>query len=330
MKCREHGVKMVNIPWAERGSHFTLLFEALVIKRLEVAPVSAVSERMRIDWDSALRIQHRAVERGLTRRGPVAPIDISIDEISEKKGHNYLTVVSEGDCVLYVEAGRDKESVDSLWRSLSDEARAGIRSVSMDLWKAYRSSTIEHVPDAESKICLDRFHVAGYFGKAVDDVRKKEHSKLMCRGDETLKGSKFDWLRTSASIDNRGRWSFMEIANSALKTSRAWAMKEIAHGLWSYVYIAVAEKEWKRVICRMARSRLDPMKKLANSLKEHLWMIINAIRLRANSGNVESNNSRIQKAKKMACGFRNTENFKMAVYFHLGGLDLQPNLPATR
>jgi transposase len=330
VKCKEHGVKMVSIPWAEKGSHFTLLFEALVIKWLEAAPVSAVAERMRIDWDSALRIQHRAVERGLKRRGPVTPVDVSIDETSEKKGHNYLTVVSEGDCVLHVEAGRDKESIDAFWKSLSDKARAGVRSVSMDLWNAYRSSTIEYVPDAESKICLDRFHVAGYFGKAVNDVRKQEHRKLMAEGDETLKGSKYDWLRTSASIDNRTRRSFMEIANSALKTSRAWALKEIAHGLWSYVYIGVAEKEWKSLLSRMARSRLEPMKKLAKSLKKHLWMIINAIRLKANSGNAESNNARIQKVKKLACGYRNTENFKMAVYFHLGGLGLQPGLPATR
>lgn len=330
IKCKEHGVKMVSVPWAEKGSHFTLLFEALVIKWLEVAPVSAVAERMRIDWGSAFRIQHRAVERGLNRRGPVTPIDVSIDETSEKKGHNYLTVVSEGDCVLHVEAGRDKESIDAFWNTLSNEARAGVRSVSMDLWKAYRSSTIDNVPDAESKICLDRFHVAGYFGKAVNDVRKKEHRKLLAEGDETLKGSKYDWLRTSAAIDNRSRRSFMEIANSALKTSRAWALKEIAYGLWSYVYIGVAEKEWKHLLSRMARSRLDPMKKLSKSLRKHLWMIINAIRLKANNGNAESNNSRIQKVKKMACGFRNTENFKMAVYFHLGGLDLRPGLPATR
>jgi transposase len=152
----------------------------------------------------------------------------------------------------------------------------------------------------------------------------------MSEGDETLKGTKYDWLRTSACIDNRGRKSFMEITNIAWKTSKAWALKEIAHNLWGYVYIRVAEKEWKRLLSKMARSRLDPMKKLSKSLREHLWMIINAIRLQANSGNAESNNSRIQKVKKMACGFRNTENFKMAIYFHLGGLDLKPNLTPTR
>lgn len=330
VRCEDHGVKLVNVPWAERGSLQTLLFEAIVLKWLEVASVSSVAERMNIDWDTALRIQHRAVERGLERRGPVSPVHITVDETSEKKGHNYLTVVSEGSRVIHVEAGREKDSIDAFWKTLSPNALKGIRSVSMDLWKAYRTSTLDHLPDAASKICLDRFHVAGYFGKAVNDVRKKEHRDLAAVGDETLKGTKYDWLHTSANIDNRGRRSFMEIANSALKTSRAWAFKEMAHGLWSYVYMGVAEKEWTQLLSRMARSRLDPVVKLAKSLREHLWMILNAIRLRANSGNAEGNNSRIQKVKKMACGFRNTENFKMAVYFHLGGLDMKPALSPTR
>jgi transposase len=330
IRCEEHGVKLVNVPWAERGSLQTLLFEAIVLKWLEVAPMSSVAERMSIDWDTALRIQHRAVERGLERRGPVAPVDVTVDETSEKKGHNYLTIVSEGSRVIHVEAGRDKESIDAFWKTLSPKALDGIRSVSMDLWKPYRTSTLDHLPDAASKVCLDRFHVAGYFGKAVNDVRKKEHRDLAAVGDETLKGTKYDWLHTSAKIDNRGRRNFMEIARSALKTARAWALKEMAHGLWSYIYIGVAEKEWTKLLSRMARSRLDPVIKLAKSLREHLWMILNAIRLGANSGIAEGNNSRIQKVKKMACGFRNTENFKMAVYFHLGGLDMNPTLSPTR
>lgn len=330
VRCKEHGVKLVEVSWAEPGSRLTLLFEAMILKWLEVAPVSAVAERLNIDWDTALRVQHRAVERGLKRRGPLAPVDVSIDETSEKKGHNYLTIVSEGQKVLHIDGGRDKTTIDSFWKSLSSEALEGVRSVSMDLWKAFRTSTLQYVPDAESKICLDRFHVAGYFGKAVNDVRKKEHRELTAKGDETLKGTKFDWLRSSAKIDNRSRRSFMELAQRALKTSRAWALKEIAHSLWSYLYVGVAEKEWNRLLVRMSRSRLKPMIALAKSLREHLWMIINAIKLGANSGNAEGNNSRIQKVKKMACGFRNTENFKMAIYFHLGGLDMRNVLTPTR
>jgi transposase len=330
IRCEHHGVKLVHVPWAEPGSRLTLLFEAIVIKWLEVAPISAVAERLGIDWDTALRIQRQAVERGLKLRGPVSPKNITIDETSEKKGHNYLTVVSEADRVIHVETGRDKSSIDAFWKSLSSGAIAGVESISMDLWMAFRTSTMEYVPDAASKICLDRFHVAGYFGKALNDVRKREHRELSAQGDNTLKGTKFDWLRTSATIDNRSRRSFMEITQSALKTARAWGLKEIAHSLWKFVYVGVAEREWGRLISRMARSRLKPMVQLAKSLREHLWMIINAIKLNANSGNAEGNNSRIQKVKRMACGFRNTENFKIAIYFHLGGLDMRSAKLPTR
>jgi len=327
VRCPEHGVKLVDVPWAERGSLQTLLFESIVLKWLEVAPKSSVAERMNIDWDTAQRIQDRAVKRGLERRGPVSPTDVTIDETSEKKGHNYLTIVSDGEHVIHVEAGRDKDSIDAFWKTLTPEALEKVRSVSMDLWAPYRTSTLEHVPEAASKICLDRFHVAGYFGKAVNEVRKREHRDLTTEGDDTLKGTKYDWLRTSAKIDNRGRRSFMAIARSALKTARAWALKEMAHSLWNYAYVAVAEREWNKLFSRMARSRLKPVVKLAASLRKYSWMIINAIRLKANSGHAEGNNSRIQQVKKMACGFRNTENFKTAVYFHLGGLDMRPVLP---
>ena len=95
----------------------------------------------------------------------------------------------------------------------------------------------------------------------------------------------------------------MELTKCALKTSKAWMFKEIAHGLWNYIYIGSAIKEWSLLLNRMARSRLRPMVLLAASLKEHLWMVINSIRLDKNSANAESNNSRIQKVKKMACGF---------------------------
>ncbi len=79
----------------------------------------------------------------------------------------------------------------------------------------------------------------------------------------------------------------------------------------------------------MKRSRLKPMIELAQSIEKHLWMIINAIRLKASSGCAEGNNSRIQKIKKMACGFRNTTNFKYAIYFHFGQLDLMPRYLPT-
>lgn len=329
VECKEHGVLQMPVPWSEPGSRYTLLFEWLVICWLQEATVSAVAGQFGLDWDSVHGIRRRAVDRGLLRREALAPTNITIDETSEKKGHNYLTIVSEGQRVLYVAEDRDKTSIDGFWKTVPPEALQGIQSVSVDLWKAYSSSVLEHVPDAEEKLCLDRFHVAGYFGKALDLVRKAEHRELMSQGDETLKGRKYDFLRTSANIDNRTRRGFLEIAHSSLRTGRAWAIKETAHLLWNFVYIGAAEREWKRLLSWMKRCRLQPMVDLSRSIENNLWMILNAIRLNANSGCAEGNNSRIQKIKKMACGFRNTDNFKYAIYFHLGGLDMKPSFSPT-
>ena len=118
-------------------------FKKGILSEQELSKLKLEPSSLTLSLNAAeCRAEHRAVERGLTRRGPVKPIDLSIDETSEKKGHNYLTVVSEGNCVLHVETVRDKESIDAFWNTLSEEARSGGRSVSMDLWKAYRPSTI--------------------------------------------------------------------------------------------------------------------------------------------------------------------------------------------
>jgi transposase len=77
------------------------------------------------------------------------------------------------------------------------------------------------------------------------------------------------------------------------------------------------------------RSRLEPVIKAAKTIRRHLYGIINAIVLNANNGIAESINAKIQKVKAMACGFRNRERFRNAIYFHLGGLDLYPKIATT-
>lgn len=329
MRCEEHGVRMVGVPWAEKGSRYTALFEAVVIHWLKDAPISAVARNLKMGWGAVEGIRDRAVRRGLSRRGELAPGDLCVDETSAQRGHRYLTVVSEGSRVLYVAENRDKAAIDGFWGQLSQAAQAGIRSVSVGLWPAYLSSIRQHVAGAEEKICLDRFHVAGYFAKALDQVRRRENKELLQLGSEALTGTKYDWLRSDAAVDNRTRRWFTELARSSLKTARAWAMKETAHRLWGDVRLGVAQTAWKNLLGWMSRSKMKPMVDLARSIRKNLHMILNAIRLKVSNAHAESNNSRIQKVKKMACGFRNINSFKNAVYFHLGALDLLPSPSPT-
>lgn len=326
VECQAHGVVTVAVPWAEAGSGFTALFEALVIDWLKTAAVSAVAERLRLSWNAVDGIMQRAVKRGLSRRKTLAPKRLSVDETAYRKGHDYITVVTDQDSgtVLHVAEDRLTTSLGSFYAQLDEDQRSGIDVVCMDMWPAYIKATREALADADRKIAFDRFHVAQYLGKGVDQVRRAEHRQLLEAGDPQLKGTKYQWLRNPANMSWHQRRAFRSLRQSSLKTARAWAMKEFAARLWHYQHRTWALKGWQRLINWMVRSRLAPMKKVSATLKNHLWGIINAVVLKADNSHAESINSRIKTVKTRARGFRNKQRFRDAICFHLGGLQLYP------
>lgn len=326
VKCEEHGVVTVSVPWAEPGSGFTAMFEALVIDWLKEASTSAVSRLMGLSWNAIDGIMQRAVARGLLRREAVFTTHIGVDETAFRKRHDYVTIVSdqqEGN-VLHVGSDRRKETLKAWYESLTEEQRESIQSVSMDMWPAYINATLESLPEAEEKIAFDKFHVAKYLGEAVDKVRRQEHKALMAEGYEDLKGSKHDWLYNPENMTRKQKIRFKSLRDSTLKTARAWAIKELAMSLWHYVSKTWARKGWEQWLSWAVRSRLEPIKDVARTIKEHLWGILNAVVLKVSNGPAEGLNSRIKMIKVRSRGFRNKERFANAIYFHLGGLNLYP------
>jgi len=326
VKCQEHGVVTVSVPWAEPGSGFTALFEALVIDWLKEASTSAVSRLMGLSWNAIDGIMQRAVKRGLSRREALCVTQIGVDETAFKKRHDYVTVVSDQDegTVLHVGGDRKKETLKAWYESLIDEQREAIESVSMDMWPAFINATLESLPAAEDKIAFDKFHVAKYLGEAVDKVRRQEHKALMAEGYQDLKGSKYDWLYNPENMTRKQKNRFKALRDSTLKTARAWAIKELAMSLWHYVSKTWARKGWEQWLSWAVRSRLGPIKEVARTIKEHLWGILNAIVLKVSNGPAEGLNSRIKMIKIRSRGFRNKDRFANAIYFHLGGLNLYP------
>jgi len=324
VNCPEHGVQQVVIPWAEPGSRFTAFFEAMVIAWLNVAPIKPVAELMGLSWDQVDGIQQRAIERGLARRKPAIVANMGIDETSYQNDHEYVSVITDRDrrVVLEVLEDRKKETVLTWLDTLSTKQVKAIQTVSMDMWEAFINAFLEKLPGAERKICFDRFHVAGYFGKAVDRVRIEEHRAL--GKDSILTRTKHHWLRNSERTDNRSRVWFMALTRISLKTARAWAIKEQAGKLWNFTSRTWAAKGWRHLLGWMDRSQLAPVKKVAATIKTHLWGILNAIVTSSTNAIGESLNAQIKKIKAMACGFRNRKRFRRAILFHLGGLDLMP------
>ena len=326
VQCKEHGVVTVHVPWAEPGSGFTALFEALVIDWLKEASTQAVARQLKLSWNAIDGIMQRAVKRGLARRATAEPRRLGVDETSFRKRHDYVTIVSDQQTghVLHVAEERTKESLKHWYGTLTTGQREAIESISMDMWPAFINATLECIPGAGEKIAFDKFHVAKYLGDAVDKVRRQEHKALLAQGRDELKGSKHKWLYNPQNMSRKQWQEFKALRESALKTSRAWAIKEMAMSLWHYLSKTWAEKAWKRWIGWALRSRLEPVRKVARTIKEHLWGILNAVILMVSNGPAEGINSRIKMIKVRSRGFRNKERFATAIYFHLGGLQLYP------
>ncbi len=324
--CGEHGAVQVIVPWAEPRSRFTLLFERLAIDVLGQCNVTGATKILRISWEEAWGIMERAVMRGRQRKAPKVVRRIGVDEKAAAKGHKYLTLVCDLDegTVEHIAEDRRQESLDGYYAGLTTEQLDGIEAVAMDMWEPYIQATRERVPEAAEKIVFDRFHVMSHVGKAVDTVRKQEHRELMASGDETLKGSKYLWLYSREHVPERRRDEFNALMRQELKVGRAWAIKEALRRLWHYVYPASGWKFWKRWYFWATHSRLRPIRKAAETVRRHIDNILTYYQHPVTNAMSEGLNSQIQKIKSMACGFRNIEHFKTAIYFHCGGLDLYP------
>jgi transposase len=326
--CSVDGVKQICAPWAEPRSQFTRLFEAKLIDTLKECDVTGVTRLSGTSWDETWGVMKRAVTRGLARKVKRVPAYMGIDEKSVGKGQNYESIVCDLDrsTVEYVVDDREQKSLESYYRQFNEEELAQIKGIAMDMWDPYIAATRALVPDADEKIVFDRYHATTYVTKAVDKVRREEHRALAARGDLRLKGTRHLWLWNEENVPERRCQEFAGIKNADLKTSRGWAIKEALRQFWTYSYTKCAEKYFKAWYFWATHSRLTPMIEAAKTLKRHLANLLTYIKHRITNATSEGINSKIQMIKLMACGYRNREHYKTAIYFHCGSLDLYPRM----
>jgi transposase len=327
VQCPEHGVAQVAVPWAEPLGRFTILMERFVIQvLLSCQTVKGACTLIGISWDQAWHVVERAVARGRLRKEALPTPRIGIDEKAFRKGHNYLTLVSDIDrgTVEFIAAGREKASLEAYFTSRTPEQIAGIEAVAMDMWEPFLQATLEAVPLAKDKIVFDRFHIMQHMTKAVDTVRKQEHRLLLEEGDERLKKTKYLWLASEENVSEKRQAEFKQLQASDLKTARAWALKENLRNLWSYTSIGWAKRFFGQWNQWAMRSRLVPVKKVAQMIKRKLENVVTYCQHFITNAVSEGLNSKIMAIKRRAGGYRNIENFQTAIYFHCGGLALYP------
>ena len=326
VSCPEHGVRQVALPWAQASSRFTNLFETLAIDVLLAANVKRAAGILRITWDEAWHLMERAVMRGRTAKGEELPNYIGIDEKAIAKGHRYMTLVCdlEAATVEYIGEDRKEASLTAYFDAFPIERREKIEAISLDMWPAYIAACRDKVPGANGKMVFDRFHIMRHVLDAVDKVRKQEHKTLKNSGNDSLAKSKYLWLTNPANMTGEARERFDELKALELRTGRAWALKEALRELWSYTSKAWATKFWKRWYYWATHSRLAPMVDSAKLIARHLPNVLTYFKHRITNAVAEGLNSKIATVQKRACGYRNPNHFKIAIYFHCGGLNLYP------
>lgn len=333
IRCPDHDVRQITLPWAEERSRFTALFEGLVIDWLRATEsIAAVAKGLRLSWEEVAGIRSRAVARGLQRRGRATlPAAIGVDETSITRGHEYITVVnalSEAR-VLDVIDERTVESLDAFWSQYTPAELAVVEAVAMDMWPPYMASTRRHLEEADEKIVFDKFHILKHIGHAVDLVRRSEERQLRAVGDKRLVKTRYLWLTHPERLEGEARKRIDALRRSTLRTARAFRYKEHASYLWGYVRRGMAERMWKTWLHGALRCRLQPIRKVAQMIRNHWTGVINAACSDITNAMCESVNSHIQRIKKRACGFRSRSRFREAILFHLGQLDLYPMFPSS-
>lgn len=279
------------------------------------------AELMRMGFIQINRIMYRATERGLSRRTNMSEIrNISIDEKSFKRGHQYVTVLSSPDigAVLNVSEGRKKESVKKAINDTFHQAeKENIKTVSTDMWEAFINTTKEELPKAE--ICHDKFHLVKYLNEAVDMVRRKE-----TKTQEELKNSRYIWLKDKRNLTELQRIKFETINQINYETARAWRIKENFRDITFNQPLEHAFVLFWRWSNDALKSQLNPIIKVAQMFQRHTRGIVNAMALNKSNAMAERLNGKIQEIKLSAKGYRTFENFRAAILFYHGKLNLYP------
>ena len=328
VECDEHGVCNVRLPWAEPGSHFTMLMERMVINLLlHCRNVKSAAALARIKWGQCAGVMHRAVHRGLRRRGrPLTP-RLSVDEKQYARGHTYATIVTDADrgVVLDVIDGHKTEDLALFYRRLTQEQREAIQVVATDALRAYLRATADELPDGDNKIVLDRFHIMKQANQALERVRLAEHRELRLEGNTTLQRSKQMLLWADENRPSKYDDRMKALQAQDLRTGKAWSMKENLRRLWDCPTAQEARAFFGKWFNWVTSSAIKPMAYLARMLKAKLSKIVRFCEHRLTTAGSEGINSQISSAQHRAAGYRNFHRLRVAILFFCGGLRLHPS-----
>ncbi|MCX7271645.1 MAG: ISL3 family transposase [Burkholderiales bacterium] len=335
VRCPQHGVHLVTVPWARPGSGFTLLFEVAMLTYAKQMPIAPLAKMAREHDTRIWRVIEHHV--GTARAGMdfSEVTEVGMDETSARRGQDYVSIFMDltERRVMFATGGRDATTVAAFAADLSahgGDPATQIQRVCCDMSPAFikginthLSSPAEEDADAAAghrpRIVFDRYHVVAKANEAVDTVRRAEaHTR------PELKRSRYAWLKNDANltVKQREQLTWLTRPSMQLKTTRAARWRDDFNGFYDQPTPGDAEAYLRRWCYGAKRSRLDPIKDFVRLVEAHWDGIIAWQQSRLSNGLLEGTNSLIQAAKRRARGYRNKAKMITIIYLIAGRLPL--------
>lgn len=324
--CRRCSAVVVEeVPWDDGKRTLTKVYMLFLARWARRLSWKVTAQAFRTSWDKVFDAVEHVVTWGLEHR-TLGQIDaIGVDEIQYAKGHKYLTLVYQIDLgmtrLLWVGKERTIQSFQGFFTAMGDEVVSRIAFVCSDMWEPYLKVIRERC--SEALHVLDRFHIVAKMNKALDEVRATETRRMQREGREpVLKKSRWLLLKRSENLDDGQHFRLRDLLRHNLRTIRAYLLKEAFQQLWEYNSPTWAAKFLDEWCCQTMRSRVEPMKKIARSLRQHRELILNYFRAQKliSSGVVEGLNNKAKVTMRKSYGFRTYRILELALYHSLGKL----------
>jgi transposase len=323
--CPEHGVLTEGVPFARAGSHFTRDFEDLVGFLATTMDKTAIRRLVRIDWDTVGRIVERVMATGLDPGRLDKLFVAGVDEVSWRKGHSYLTLVSNHATrrMVWGKEGKDAATLDAFFAELGKERSEAITAMSMDMGPAYEKSARAHATKAT--ICYDPFHVVKLVTDALDKVRRQvwqDMRSLDAEAAKRFKGARWALLKNPTDLNDAQAATLRKLRRKGGDLWRAYTLKEAIRAVFAG---DLSEEDvgilLDRFCSRAQRSGIKPFVTAAKTIRKRREGILAAVRLGVNNARHEGLNRRVRLIVNRAYGFHSANAALALVMLTLGPIE---------
>jgi len=284
---------------------------------------SAVQALMRVAWRTVGAIAARVVADDRAARDPFDGLRrIGIDEISYRRGHNYLTVVVDHDTgrLVWAGQGRERSTLQQFFDLLGPDRCAQIHLISADAanWITHCATTA--CPNAT--VCLDPFHIIRWATHQLDLVRRRSWNELRRtnngRDATQLQRCRYALWKNPEDLTSRQQTKLAWIARHNHTLFRAYLLKEQLRLVFHHrgtpaITMLDTWLGWAR------RCRIPELIELARRITHHRPGIVATLTHGLSNGLTESVNTKLRLLTRLAYGFRSTDNLIALCLLDRGG-----------